>query len=498
MMCASKIASQLKETVTKEDTIHLWVLFIILLLGIVIRLIFLFQPMRYDEAFSFIHFASKPLSLGLSDYSFPNNHLFHTFLVHLAYSTLGNQPWIIRLPAVLAGIFLVPASYIATRIFYHKDAALLTAGLVASSSILIEYSTNARGYTLICLIFLVELTFGAFLMQRVDLSPWVLFSAISATGFYTIPIMLYPFGIVIVWLFLTILFEKSERDRAVLLQRLGISIAITALLALLLYLPVFLSSGLTAIIGNRFVRPRAWAEFFSQFPGSLLSIWQQWNRDIPFAISLFLVFGFFASLLFHRRVCAYRVPVVAAALLWVLPVITIQRVIPFERVWLFFLPLYLGLASAGLSYLFGASRFSARSIVFMMGILVLTIWLGLSVVGSRSVYYSNETGTLRDAEAITIFLKGYLKSGDRVIAAVPSDAPLVYYFNLHEIPLKYFTGDLVSNKRIMVVINESYHQTLKWFLDRIKREEVGFNTPEVILRYESATLYQIVRPDGKR
>ena len=492
MKFASKIASQLEETVTKEDKIHLLVLFIILLLGMAVRLTFLFQPMRYDEAFSFTHFASKPLSLGLSDYSFPNNHLFHTFLVHLAYSTLGNQPWVIRLPAVLAGIFLVPASYIATRIFYHKDAALLTAGLVASSSILIEYSTNARGYTLVCLIFLVTLTFGAFLMQRVDLSPWVLFSAISATGFYTIPIMLYPFGIVIVWLFLTILLEKSQRDRAVLLQRLGISIAITALLALLLYLPVFLSSGLTAVIGNRFVRPKAWSEFFSQFPASLLSVWQQWSRDIPLAISLFLVFGFFASLLFHRRVCTYRVPVVAAALLWVLPVITVQRVIPFERVWLFFLPLYLGLASAGLSYLLGASRFSsARSIVFTTGTLVLTIWLSLNVVQSRSVYYSNETGTLRDAEAIALFLKGYLKSGDRVIASVPSDAPLVYYFNLHEIPLKYFTGDLVSNKRIMVVVNESHHQTLKWFLDRMKLEGVDFNTTEVIRRYDSATLYQI-------
>ena len=59
------------------------------LLAIGLRLAFLNQPMRYDEALTFNEFASRPLYYALSFYPDPNNHLLNTLLVHFTSATLG-------------------------------------------------------------------------------------------------------------------------------------------------------------------------------------------------------------------------------------------------------------------------------------------------------------------------------------------------------------------------------------------------------------------------
>jgi len=72
-------------------------LLIIAAIGAVLRLALLDQPMRYDEAYTFIVYASQPLGQALVTYSAPNNHLFHTLLVHL--TTFGGtyySEWLIR------------------------------------------------------------------------------------------------------------------------------------------------------------------------------------------------------------------------------------------------------------------------------------------------------------------------------------------------------------------------------------------------------------------
>lgn len=475
------------------EKVHRYTLLLILLLGVAVRMVFLLQPMRYDEAFSFTHYAGKPLSLGLSDYSFPNNHLFHTLLVHLAYVTFGNQPWVIRLPALVAGILLIPASYLFVRLFYNKEAGILTAGIIASSSILTEYSTNARGYTLVCLIFLLILCLAASVIRRQSLVAWMLISFLSVLGFYTIPIMLYPFVVVVVWLFLSILLADSATRRMALFWGLCVSFVATVVATFLLYAPVLASNGLESVIGNRFVAPKPWTDFVGQFPSSLLSVWNQWNRDVSWTMSILFAVGFFVSLVFHSRLSRFRVSVVIGVVLGVIPAIVAQRVVPYERVWLFLFPLYVGLASAGIILLFAfmAGEGFGQSLALPLLSLSLSIWLSVNTVRSQAVYFSNETGTLRDAEKITLFLKEYLRPGDRVLVGVPSDAILTYYFDLYGVPRDYLKSEMVSSKRIWIVVNESSHQTLTGFLDGIAPLLRDFTSPEILTRHESATIYQM-------
>ena len=482
-----------RKSITKEDKTHLYALFAIVLLAIVVRLFFLFQPMRHDESLTFMLYASKPLPIGLSFYSRPNNHLFHTLLAHIAYLCFGNQPWAIRLPALFAGVLLVPASYLAIRTFYNKYAALLAAGLVASSSTLIGFSTNARGYTLIWLIFLLILTIGKYLKQNNNLFAWFLFVILSVIGFYTIPVMLYPFGVVITWLFLSAVFKDTDLSQGLLIRNLFISLISVAILTFILYIPVFVASGFKAVFCNPYVSPSSWSNFISDLPSSPLEAWQQWNRDIPRVLSFFLVIGFLTSLVARKRLSCDRIPIVLAVIIWCIPLPFIHRVVPYPRIWTFLLPLYMGSASTGLIYLFRfikAKTANAKSTAFSALSVLLAFWLSFNIIYSRSVCYFQDTGAFRPAEKTALFLRGSLRPRDKVLAACPGNAPLLYYFGLHHVPLKYFYMNLKNSNNIFVVVNGNKH-TVKFLSDNIP--PYGYSVPELVWQYQSAKVYKITR-----
>ncbi|MBI3600117.1 MAG: glycosyltransferase family 39 protein [Nitrospinae bacterium] len=429
----------------------------------------------------------------------------------MAYILFGNKTWVIRLPAFFAGILLVPASYLLIRSFYNKHAALLTAGSVASSSLLIEYSTNARGYTLICLFFLLILTLAKYLKENRNSFAWLLFAALSTIGFYTIPVMLYPFGVVVVWFLLSITFKDTNLNPSLLLKDLFSALIMIALFTFMLYLPVLIISGLESVIGNKFVTPQPWSSLVTQFTALLHLVWKKWNRDIPIGIDIVFISGFFISLAFHKRLTTQCIPIILAVPIWCIPILTVQRIVPPERVWLFLLPLYIGAASSGVSYILkrveskigltssrctyskpGESIGNSISIILS---LALSLLLSFNVIHNKSIYYSDEGGPLRDAEEITIFLKNYLMPGDRVMVTGVSDSLLEYYFNLHGLPVRHLYLNLDFSHRILAVVNKSENQTIEKVLNEAGLSTTGFSIPRVIKQYPSAALYEIKRYD---
>src|SRR3954471_17324529 len=72
------------------------------------------ESMRGDEAFTYNEYASKSLA-DVFNYTFPNNHLLNTLLSSLATARLGRAPWVVRLPALVAGVLLIPATYLLVR-----------------------------------------------------------------------------------------------------------------------------------------------------------------------------------------------------------------------------------------------------------------------------------------------------------------------------------------------------------------------------------------------
>jgi hypothetical protein len=120
-------------------------LLVLVFLGAGIRWLFVSQPMRYDEAYTVVGFAARPLWNAISDYHLPNNHVFHTLLVHGMVQVFGFQEWAVRLPALLAGVACIPLVYLAGTALYDRPTGLLAAAWVAFSPLLIDASTTPAG-----------------------------------------------------------------------------------------------------------------------------------------------------------------------------------------------------------------------------------------------------------------------------------------------------------------------------------------------------------------
>jgi hypothetical protein len=486
------------------DQRYLLGLLAITALGAASRILFLSLPIRYDEAYTFIAFAMRPLNFIVSNYHLPNNHVFHTLLVYLTYHLFGDQLWSIRLPALLAGILIIPATYLVARLFYGRSTALFSAGLVAASSELIDFSTNARGYTLVCLFWLLLLALAFYLKDHRNWVGWGLFILLSALGFYTIPIMLYPFGAVMAWLFLSMLLKDTgqEYGRSFIFYLLAAG-AVASLLTILLYTPIFYESGIDAVVGNHFVAPIGWADLWASMLGRIVNTWNSWNRDLPAAGSLLFLAGVILSQVFHWRLSKIKMPLAVPILLWCGLVIAIQQVAPWPRIWLFLLPLFLIWAAAGLAGLIGLipavktdEKRQAAGWTVIAGALVLSGLITFQILRLQTPNISRETGAFGDTLPAAEFLKSYLQPGDTVIVTLPSNYPLKYYFMLNNISEDYYyhrkNGD--SFHRAIVVVNQLFGQNLA---DVIRQASVqDYLNPadgKVIQDYKGVVLYEFDR-----
>ena len=470
------------------DRAYLYALLSITLLATAARALFLFQPIRYDEAFTLIEFAAESFSAVVSDYHVPNNHVFHTMQVYVVYHLLGEQPWMLRLPAVLAGIALVPASFLLGRILYSKQTGLLTASLIAASPLLLDYSTNARGYMLVTLFFVMILGLSAYVRYKQNRVAWFLIPILASLGFWTIPTMLYPFGIVMLWLFLsTLVSDVNSCQRASIVRRLVVSGLLAALLTVLLYLPVLLNSGVKSVIANPFVSPLPWTDFVARLPASLFSTWEQWTMGLPNILVALLIIGMLFSVGFHRRLASHRIPILLAVICWCPLVLIFTRAIPFTRVWLFLLPLFLMIASSGLLLPFQRIRLPKQSQVLATAIPLITLLLLANLI----LPHLAAIGAPGRSETITAFLEDYLEPSDRVLVITPFDYELLYYFRQRDIPDEHLLDTSHLQGRVLIVVDEKTEQTPEEVVTTTGLAGmVSLDTARVVRRFDAAILYE--------
>lgn len=126
-----------------ESPIHVASLTIIVFTGGMLRWHYMNLPLRTDEAYTYLMFASKPLLHALSDYTQPNNHLFHTLLVHASAGEFPSSTVAIRLPAFVFGVLMPLIVYVYARTVYEKSTGLIASALASSSFALVFFSVNA-------------------------------------------------------------------------------------------------------------------------------------------------------------------------------------------------------------------------------------------------------------------------------------------------------------------------------------------------------------------
>jgi 4-amino-4-deoxy-L-arabinose transferase-like glycosyltransferase len=396
----------------------------ILICGVILRVSLLNLPVSYDEAYTYIAFARQDWFGILSDYSLPNNHILNSLLVKLATTLLGNHPWSLRIPALLAGLAAIPLVYALGKRLFNQNVALAASALVAWLPAITRYDSVARGYSLVSFFTLLAWLMGWLALQKGHWRYWLGLSVSVALGFFTIPTMALPAGGLYLWVLGEALFRKENRN--VIFLRWLVSGIVSGLLALILYTPVLLVSGWRKLLANGFVQPVEREAYFSKVLWRQLSAaWDLWNQDTSLLLVLILILGIFLSLAFSWRNAASRLHLAVPMLLWITLTILLRRPNAFDRFWAFLLAPAMLWAAAGLLETVNSlrlGRFRAQELFSYAAVGALVL---VSVMSMPSI--PEKWNKMSNIEAMAIELQTNLQPGDMVLTGYPNDVPLWYY-----------------------------------------------------------------------
>jgi hypothetical protein len=460
------------------------------LLGCVVRLAALWQPIRYDEAVTWALFSGRSWATIVSWYPFPNNHVFYSLVAKATGSLAPYQPWAFRLPAFLAGVAIVPLLWLVGRRLVGRDTALVGAALATGSMPLVLYSVNARGHTIICVASLVLILLADRL--RRDWSwwaGWLAFAILGALGLYTVPVMIYPLGSIGLWIALDSL-RRERRETLRILAALAATTLLTVLLAWLFYSPIINTAGLRAITGGKLAQPLPWRFFRAAQPAFWLELVQTWVAPLEW---MWVPAAFGLALLGLRRdVGVRRASFALATIVWCLGMFVLSHRTPFVRFWLFVLPLFLLAVARGITRLAARWRWSARLDGIWTACALAALVSTIALV-TRAAEVTDDTGTFRSASRVTEVLAPELRAGDRVLAPIPNNAPLLYYFGQRGLDTAFLNTAPAATKRAFVVLNPASGQTLAWAVQAGILDPRFFREPTPLLQLPDAEVWRSER-----
>ena len=471
----------------------------VIVAALLLRLYHIRQPMRHDEAYTFLGYAALPFADALSVYRDPNNHLFHTLLVWLSTRLLGTSPPAIRLPAFVAGMLTVPLVYVLARRFADRATSLLAMALAAVWPELVLYATNARGHALVTLAFLVLLVLGDRAIDRDSSWTWLGFAIVLALGMYTAPTMIYPAGVAIPWLVTEAWRRRGAPGARVAARRLVVAGALAAVLTAMLMLPDVVRNGLAALLSNKQVAALwgaqlivALREFAGDFVASnALGI----PRPVVAVMALLGTVGVVAPGADRSR----RITLAVITLVWSTVLVVGVRRPPPGRVLQFIVPLacmYIAIGTRDAVAWLGRAREPA--LAMHVATCAAVLLLAVHTVRARTVFRAPESGTLVDAPQIADYLLANLRPGDRIAFETPSGPSLDYYLVRKGGRQAAQINADSGRGRVFVVVNPRHLQTLasvQRFRPEFPWSELQLAGAPVAFMPESVFVFRYVRRD---
>lgn len=392
-------------------------------------------PMRGDEATSILNFGTKSLWVALSDYRSSNNHVLHSLLLWIAHQMGGWNPIALRMPAFLGACFTLPATWWFVRREYSPLAAVVATSLLATSPLFIEYATNARGYSLILLMFVLLLIVGETLTRWPDRYPlWALYATMIALGFLTIPIMAFPATIVVVWMLLVRWREGSVMRPFV--ARMTIWSVVALVLTLVLYTPVLTISGSEALFFNRYVQGSAWGDGDWQkvFIANVVN-WIKWHWATPAWAQVALLVLCAVGVAAPRSSTGRRGVFPLAVLLGMVAVLSVKPVALSLRMTIFQMFAVLVIVSAGIAVLVNAAsermglgryRTQRRTVLALTSLSIFCLFTWWATRPGVAAWFASETGVSPNANALCAKAPHDFRVGDTILACWPTVGPLAF------------------------------------------------------------------------
>ena len=113
----------------------------------VFRLPGLGVPLASDELATVSLWAQMPYLKILSNYQYPNNHIFLSLVLSFLLKAFGLKEWLLRMPLLACGLASIYSGYLlGKKVTGSNRVGLFTAFLMTICEKHIFYSTNARGY----------------------------------------------------------------------------------------------------------------------------------------------------------------------------------------------------------------------------------------------------------------------------------------------------------------------------------------------------------------
>jgi 4-amino-4-deoxy-L-arabinose transferase-like glycosyltransferase len=400
------------------------------------------------------------------------NHVLHTLLVKFSTGLFGVHLWSLRLPALLAGIAVMPAFYLLVRQLFNRYIALIALSLVAVSGPLVEYSALARGYSLSWLFIVLAMLAGRRFAKTNAQSSAILVALFLAFGMWAMPSTIYGALMVYIWLVLYILtnYSSTRRKRNGLLL---LSFLLFLAFSFVLYAGVVLVHGVGPLLRDPSLGDGGWTAFVRSHADRVLDLWVYFTASATEWLALIGWVGVIYAAYVSSK---YRL-LLFAIMLGAVPLVLVQHVVGTPRVWTYSLfLLHLGSAIA----VFYALKFIQSKLLPQLGkrartgavSLVLLVLFGL--LGLRA---QDKVDRFPEAASAAHWLKGRLHDGDHVLADLPWDAPLEFHLRgLGVDPMCMQNAAMAPGGKIFVAVGTAYDHTPKSVLEHFGLQGMADST----------------------
>lgn len=440
---------------SRSSTNHKRFVYFALAVGVVLRVLRMNEPVTYDEALTYVHYASRSFGFLLSDYQFTSNHILYSAFARISTLLFGTHLWSLRLPALLAGIIAMPLFYAFSRAVFNRHIAVIVLCLLAVSGPLVEYSALARGYSLTWLSMAIALLAARHFVKAENSATLVLIALACAMGMWAAPVMIYPACMVYFWALsmLVLSYESTLRRR---LLKLAGSFFLFIGLGLLCYAPVINRHGIDQLLHHPSLVDYTWANFVNTQQDSAFELWAYFTNTastmLAFAGAVGVIYAAYAS-------SKYRMLIIGMGIASV-PLVLVQHLVAQPAAWNFILfILFLGMA-IGLFYLLKlvrdklAPNFSKAQRTLLAGGFVLAVfgWTGIRGEGDT-------VERCPEAAPAAAWLVAHLQPGDHVLAQRPWDAPVAFEMACDGGDPKTINGKTDGSGTLYVLVGPSHGQT---------------------------------------
>lgn len=222
-------------------------------------------PLHIDEAFSYALLVDRGLLVTMLYYPGPNNHIGFLVWPALLNHLLADPVWTMRLPALVVSGGLTGWLWLRLVRAFGYWPATVAVHLWSWSEYGLRYAVQGRGYGLLLACALWALHTGMRYRQNRDALSGVYMALALGYGCWTSPAFVYPWATGLLWLLLCRLAWPAALEGRTLggLMRW---MAVGGMLTLLLYTPVALLNGLSAIVANPWVQPMSATQWVKEFP----------------------------------------------------------------------------------------------------------------------------------------------------------------------------------------------------------------------------------------